>query len=233
MIELPHSAPISQLYTVSYGIALIFLVIGVTENLINREVINRNQARNLLCLISSLWTLAAPLLFIDWYWVLATPGFFLLINLAALRWQILPTLYPEQGRLGAFWFTLVLIAAVTVGWLLAGRYGIRWRLLAPLTVMPAGLTDAAGAFFGRLWGKRKLHGERTVIGSLWALVGALVGYTSVLLVFGITSTTAWLVAVATGVLTALTELFTPSRLDNLTTGLVAGAGAVVILFSLG
>lgn len=225
---LPLVPPIAQLYSFSYSMAAIFLLLGSMELVVYNGKLSADQARNLIAVAAAGWTLAAPWLFVDWYWAVSAPLLFIFLNIAVLRWDFLKTLNPGPGRLGALLFTVSLVAVVLVAWPLS-EPGRELRPLVALAMMPAGFTDACAAFFGRLYGRERLPFKRSWVGSLAGLGGALVAYLLTLWVFGLWRPLQLLLALGGAVVVTAVELFSPPKLDNLTTALAAGACGYLIL----
>ena len=227
---LPQTPPIAQIYTFSYTLAVVFLVLGAMELLVYNERLTANQARNLVAVFSSLWSLAAPWLFIDWFWAVSGPLLFVVLNAVVLRWGFFKTLKPEPGRPGALLYTIALTAVVLLAWLLTTP-ARELRPLVALTMMPAGFVDAHSAFFGRLYGKGKLPFGRSWVGTLAGFGGTVLSYLITLSVFGLWRPTQLLLALGGAVVVSAVELISPPKLDNLTTALAAGGIGYLILIA--
>ncbi len=108
------------------------------------------------------------------------------------------------------------VAALCWGWL-----GDRYLLLG--SVYAWGIGDGAAALVGKWFGRRRIHGKKTLEGTLTMFAVSAVSVAVVLLVRGGLGAAVIPAALLTALVSALTELYTPGGWDTITCPMAAMA----------
>jgi dolichol kinase len=228
--QLPVTPPIPQIYSLAYIVAYVFLAVGVVEQFRFRGAISDLTSRSIVGILVAACTLAAPWLFTDWYWVAAGAVLFLVLTVLSMRFGLLTSVDAERGRFGGVALAIVLCISVFIGWFFTDpARGIELRPLVAFAVFPSSVADSLAAMVGRRYGKGELPRGRSKIGTAAGIAGGVAAFVIVNLVFGLTGWLDFLLAAGFGALVGIAETLSPVQLDNLVTGVVAGAGGYLIL----
>lgn len=200
----------------------VFGVLGITTQLLKREIVSPAVSRKLVHIGVAHWWFIAMAFFETWPFAIAVPTAFVLINLASYLFRFLPAMEHEvrTRNLGTVYFPISLVVVAIACW-----RGSMPTWVGGLGILVLGYGDGFASLLGERYGKRAI----TVFGNTKTLLGtttmfvlsAAVVSVFVLIWGGLSTGTGILAVVATAAVATVVELITPFGIDNITVPLVS------------
>ncbi len=204
---------------ISYG--AVFLIVGVAGILAKKEIISGEASRKVVHIGVSNWIVLALFIFQDWYFAIIGPVSFIVINYISWKLDLFGGMESGDKSPGTVFFAITLSILTMHFWWLYNIGAGDFRYIAVMGLLVLGWGDGFAAVFGHRWGKKKLVGSKSLVGTMTMFaVSAIV----IFLVLGFAGAhnmlTNVLLALGLSALGTLTELFIPGGWDNLLIPLV-------------
>lgn len=150
-----------------------------------------------------------------------------------LKSSFLGTTTGESHDLGLVYYT--------ISWTLLAFFLFDYRLVASIAIVSMAYGDGLGGLIGKRYGKRRIHGQKTLEGTLAVFAGTVIAtfvviqfyqwlnYQGLLSVPQVSLLTSVVIALLVGAFVAVLELLTPGAYDNLVIPL--GTAAMLMLLA--
>ncbi|MBD3400651.1 MAG: phosphatidate cytidylyltransferase [Candidatus Coatesbacteria bacterium] len=201
--------------------AFVFAVLGVAGVLQKRGRISGETARKIVHIGVSNWIVLAMFLFHDWYFAIIGPASFVILNFISWRYDLFEGMEAGDKSPGTVFFAISLTVVTWHFWWLWNTTGVDLRFIAVTAILVMGWGDGLAAVFGHRYGKRKLIGYKTLVGTTaMFIVSVIVCLAVSLLLAPWPAATALLLGLALAALATIGELLLPAGWDNLIVPLV-------------
>jgi phytol kinase len=206
----------NQWVALAVSYAAVFAVVGTAGVLGRKEKISGEAARKVIHIGVSNWIILAFFTFHDWYFAIIGPLSFIVINFVSWKLDLFKGMESGDKSPGTVFFAVSLSILVWHFWWMANTGVGDFRYAAVMGILVLGWGDGLAAVFGHKWGKAKLVGSKTLVGTLAMFVTSAVVVFTVLTLVGVHGfLTNILLALGLGALATLAELFLPGGWDNL------------------
>jgi phytol kinase len=207
---------VEDLIYVAYSFIFVFLVIGLSTFLQNKQLLDDEGARKFVHISVSNWWFFV-LFFNQLLYALIAPVAFILLNYLSYKNNIFKALERSgQSDLGTVYFPISLLILVLFTFLVGADK--TYQFAAATGILVLGYGDGLAAVIGKKFGKKKLNHGKTFVGSSVMFIVSILVTISVLLIYQ--PSLPLYVSILTIILVAFTatliELLTPKGLDNLT-----------------
>jgi phytol kinase len=211
----------NQWVSLAVSYAAVFLFVGTAGVLARKEIISGEAARKVVHIGVSNWIILALFIFRDWYFAIVGPVTFIVINYVSWKLDLFKGMESGDKSPGTVFFAVSLSILTWHFWWLANIGAGDLRYVAVMGILVLGWGDGLAAVFGHRWGKKKLFGPKSLVGTLTMFVTGAVVVFLVLEFTGVHNIlTNVLLALGLGALGTLAELFLPGGWDNLLIPLV-------------
>lgn len=211
----------NQWISLAVSYAAVFAVVGTAGVLARKEKISGEAARKIIHIGVSNWIILAFFIFHDWYFAIIGPLSFIVINYVSWKLDLFKGMESGDKSPGTVFFAISLSILTWHFWWLANLGAGDFRYVAVMGILVLGWGDGLAAVFGHKWGKTKLIGSKTFVGTLAMFITSAVVVFVVLTLVGVHGlVTNVLLALGLGALGTLAELFLPGGWDNLLIPLV-------------
>src|SRR4030042_533259 len=206
----------NQWVSLAVSHSAVVATVGTAGVLARKGAISGEAARKVIHIGVCNWIILAFFIFHDWYFAIVGPLSFIVINYVSWKLDLFKGMESGDKSPGTVFFAVSLSILTWHFWLLTSIGAGDFRYVAVMGILVLGWGDGLAAVFGHKWGKTKLFGSKTLVGSLAMFVTSAVVVFLVLNFAGVHDLlTNLLLALGLGALGTLAELFLPGGWDNL------------------
>ena len=219
-----------------FGLVLSFIFIGVVVGfgvLMSRfEKISSEVVRKFIHIAVSNWWFILIFSFKTLSQAIIGPIFFIIANGVAVFTGLAEVLGEKdiKRNLGLVYFPVSLLVLVLLTFT-----GLIPMWASTIGVFTMGYGDGLAALIGRFYGKKKIFGQKSYIGSsvMFVVTFIVILITSMAFDVGNIASFTWLIrAIVISLIATLVEIFTPSGLDNLSVPIGTAIISVLLLATL-
>lgn len=191
----------------------VFVVIGLSTLLQKLNVLKEEGARKFIHIGVSNWWFFVNFMFDNIWWAIIAPIVFIVLNYLSYRYNLIKSMERNgDGNLGTVYFPISLLILTIAAFTFLNPY------ISGIGILVLGYGDGLAAVIGKMIPSKKLFGNKSLSGTLTMFLASFI----VIVLYTLLATNINLIVdflmikiLVISLAAAVTELFTPNGLDNL------------------
>jgi phytol kinase len=198
-------------------------MIGISYILKKINVLSIEGARKFIHIGVSNWWFILMFFFDSLIFAVIPPIIFIILNYISYKNNLIKPMERDgKGTLGTVYFPIALLILVIASFTVTNLY------IGGLGILVLGYGDGLAAVLGIKYGKKKIYGNKTLVGTIAMFVTTLM-ITGLLMIYLTSIANALWISLVIAFVISGVELVTPKSLDNLTVPLATSFLAMLLM----